>query len=384
MSNGLLISGGAEDMLYIFNNKLELQKEIDFKNELKEILKEKAIKKDKLEDIKINKITQNIIEKDIDNNSIQIIDCSKFGLFEYKINLNNKKENLKLLNSNKLACTSYFEINNKNENFKDNNDNNRKEYIVAGEKGLFHFDGSPFLSASLDSYNKSRISYKGSLKINDNYIAFTSNKVYPNGEDKLVIYDIKKKKFLKIKEKNEINGSFVGGINGLMLVDIEKNKKVILCGCKKYISEQKNGILTINIEITNDDNLEIISVNFYETENVEVNCFCQINKEDNNNFNNIYFFVGGFENEKGEGIMQLYRLVNDEDEDKYNIEYLQDININNKDFEQFERIINCIIQCKENGKILVNCFYGKIYCFSKPNIDYYLKDEESDISSLNI
>ena len=82
--------------------------------------------------------------------------------------------------------------------------------------------------------------------------------------------------------------------------------------------------------------------------------------------------------------MQLYRLVNDEDEDKYNIEYLQDININNKDFEQFERIINCIIQCKENGKILVNCFYGKIYCFSKPNIDYYLKDEESDISSLNI
>ena len=106
----------------------------------------------------------------------------------------------------------------------------------------------------------------------------------------------------------EINGSFVGGINGLMLIDIEENKKIIACGCKKYIPGQNNGILTINLEIRND-NIEIISEKFNDTENFEVNCFCQINKEDNNS-KNIYFFVGGFENERGEGIIQIYRLIN--------------------------------------------------------------------------
>ena len=110
-----------------------------------------------------------------------------------------------------------------------------------------------------------------------------------------------------------------------------------------------------------------------------MNCFCQINKEDNNN-KNIYFFVGGFENERGEGIIQIYRLINDGD--IYNLEYLQEINIVSKDFEIFKGTINCIIQSKKNGKIFVNCLDGKIYSFSKPNINYYLQEEEEDIAKI--
>ena len=368
MSNEFIISVSSKDKLYIINEKLELEKEIDFKKEINED-KNTRISGVNSNDFKVdmskNKITNNIIEKKNHNNSIEIIDCSKNGLIKYTINLNNnQRTNINVLDAINLTCTSYFEIKNKE---------NNKEYIVAGEKGLFHFNNSPFDYTYLDDYIKSEISYKNAIKINDNFIILTSNRIYSNGKDKLVIYDTRKKEIVK-----EIDGSFVGGVNGLMLIDIEENKKIIVCGCKKYFPGQNNGILTINLEIRND-NIEIISEKFDDTENFEVNCFCQINKEDNNN-KNIYFFTGGFENERGEGIIQLYRLINVED--NYKIEYLQEIDIVNKDFEIFEGTINCIIQSKKNGKIYVNCLDGKIYCFSKPNIDYYLEEEEEDIATI--
>ena len=307
---------------------------------------------------------------------------------EYIINLNsinnnnNENSTLYILKNKKLACTFYFKINNKNENNKDNNGNFKKEYIVAGEKGLYHFKDSPFKLDSLDEYSKSKMPYKGSIKINDNFIVLTSNRIYSKGKDKLVIYDTKKEEImseiLEKKEQKEINGSFVGGVNGLMLIDIEENRKVIVCACKQYISGQSNGILTINLELK-EANIEIKSQKFYDTENFEVNCFCQINKEDKNN-KNIYFLVGGFENVIREGIIQLYRLV--KDEDIYNLEYLQMIDIDKNNFDKFKGTINCIIQYKNNGKILVNCIDGIIYCFSKPNIDYYLEEEEEDIAGI--
>ena len=34
--------------------------------------------------------------------------------------------------------------------------------------------------------------------------------------------------------------------------------------------------------------------------------------------------------------------------------------------------INCIIQSKISGNILVTSYSGNIYLFTKPNIDYYL------------
>ena len=163
-------------------------------------------------------------------------------------------------------------------------------------------------------------------------------------------------------------------MNGLILLDIEKeNKKIILSACKKYIPDQENGILLIKPDIKEN---EKIWTKFISTENFEVNCFCQINiigKKKNIKTN--YFFVGGFDTQKRQGLIKLYRVVFNKEKDM-NIEFLEDIIFDDdKVLEGFEGTINCIIQSKSNGKILVSCWDTKIYAFSKPNIDYYLDEE---------
>ena len=57
------------------------------------------------------------------------------------------------------------------------------------------------------------------------------------------------------------------------------NYKVLLCACKKYIKNQKNGILLVNInEKDSSQNEAKISYIFYNTKNFEVYCFCPISK----------------------------------------------------------------------------------------------------------
>ena len=51
-----------------------------------------------------------------------------------------------------------------------------------------------------------------------------------------------------------------------------QNIKIILFACKKYIKGQKKGILLIIINLNSNN----IYKQFYETENFEVYCFCQI------------------------------------------------------------------------------------------------------------
>ena len=182
-----------------------------------------------------------------------------------------------------------------------------------------------------------------------------------------------KKKIIK-----EIKGSFVANINGLSLIDIKDNKKILLCACKKYISSQRNGIFIINPEIK--ENVEIYS-KFYDTEEFEVNCFCPINiKKDNEFVKTEYFFVGGFDSKKKKGMIKLYKIIYN-DESNIEIKYLQDIFMDNiNDYELINGSINCMVQSKINGKIFVSCWNGKVYLFSEPNINYYLSDE---ISHLN-
>ena len=69
----------------------------------------------------------------------------------------------------------------------------------------------------------------------------------------------------------------------------------------------------------------------------------------------------------------------------YNAQYLQDIVIDiNDDFRGFNGTINCIIQSKINGNIFVSCWDGNVYCFSEPNISYYMKKEDIFNESKNI
>ena len=101
-----------------------------------------------------------------------------------------------------------------------------------------------------------------------------------------------------------------------------------------HLKCQKNGILLINVKITEK---ETIKYYFYDTGNFEANCFCQIFILDKTN-NKIldgnkitiatyYFLVGGFESKKCKGIIKLYKIINNENFLETKIEFIQDIKI---------------------------------------------------------
>ena len=166
-------------------------------------------------------------------------------------------------------------------------------------------------------------------------------------------------------------------------MDIEENKKsnkILLCACKKYIENQKNGILLMNPNLEINKNL---SYNFFDTDDFEVNCFCPLMKKERNNIIKYnLFLVGGFEKENKIGMIKLYRVIYNK-QNNFEIEFLQDILIDKTDdFEGFKRTVNCIIQDQNNGRILVNTWEGKIHLFSEPNLDYYLSENNSNITEL--
>ena len=136
---------------------------------------------------------------------------------------------------------------------------------------------------------------------------------------------------------------------------------------------------------------------FYETGPFEVDCFCPISLVENTNSiseeitkkENIeikktdFFFVGGFDDDKREGIIKLYKL-NYYNNNKIDIEFIQDIinndrsnssDSNDKPFEGFGRSITSIIQSNIMGNILVTSLDGNVYLFKPPNIDYFLNND---------
>ena len=70
-----------------------------------------------------------------------------------------------------------------------------------------------------------------------------------------------------------------------------------------------------------------------------------------------YILVGGYDNEKMEGMIKLYKLV---------------YNKKNDIFYGFENAISCIIQSEITGNIITSCWDGKVLLFTPPNIDFYL------------
>ena len=151
------------------------------------------------------------------------------------------------------------------------------------------------------------------------------------------------------------------------------NYKVLLCACKKYIKNQKNGILLVNIKENESakDN-EKMNYIFYDTKNFEVYCFCPISIYDNTMIiknaeskkeNTDYFLVGGFDNNKKKGIIKLYKVNYGIEYDKTTIEYIQDIIFanENNNMKGFRGPISSITQSNIDGKILVTCWDGNVY-----------------------
>lgn len=365
MNNGIIITGGIEDKFSIYDKNFKYIKDINF-----------TIPGDNNDSYrrKFKKYSQNIEEtlyskKNKKSNRITLFDCSKFALMSYSLTISDDVQSpeIKITKPEQISlpCTGIIEI---------ENILNKNEYIAFGEKGIFHFDDWPFSLGinswpTLNHYNKNKRAYRSGVRINSNYIALSSNKILPNGDNILALYDIKEKKIIK-----EIKGSFSIRTNALCLFNIEeenkKNKDILLCACKKYNSDGKNGIMAVDIQDKEKD----ISNKFFDFDNFEVNCFCQIGKSQNFEMDKTnYFFAGGFDINKRLGIIKLLKLIYDRN--GINITVIQDIFIEeNENLEGFNGTINNIIQT-QNGKILVSCWNGKVYSFSEPNISYYLEED---------
>ena len=371
LSNGYFISGGTDNRLMIYNENFE-KEEGDFG-----------------EISSIRDWTYSISERNnFDNknkNNIQYLACSNKEMYLTEIDFNNKIIKAQKYEIPTITCTNSVEMEGNN-------------FVMIGLNGAIYFiDMFKRDNKKVENYVIIKKTYRNALKITDTLLVLTSNKNAVNGEDALIFFDTRKK--FKKKGNNNIsykieNYSFNLNTNGLALMNCDKENKIniLLCACKKYSSDQKNGILLVNPKY--EDN-EQVKLPFYDTKEFEVYCFCPLfevnvggniisESEDIISRETKYFLVGGYDNNRKQGIIKLYKLIYDNKVFNTRIKYLQDIiikkrilsNNENENFEGFEGAISCITQSKRKGNILVSCYDGKIYLLSEPNLEFYINKDK--------
>ena len=312
----------------------------------------------KIKEQKCSDYIKNIVVNESDKNNNFPIICTKniFNIIKEDINIpysyNNEKENNFIF---------LFNINDKFVLIQNNN------------VSLLKLSFNNFVKSECISILEGH--YREGIAINKNIFAITSNRILSGGEDKISFYNMNSRHFFR-----EINGySFILSSTGLCLMSVNdknNNNKLLFCACKKYLKNQKNGILLIS-DLNKINENEKFDEKFYNTDNFEVHCFCQLSikkKEFSiiNRCNSIlktdYFLVGGFDIKKHRGIIKLYK-INKKDK-IFKIEIIQDIILKgNKEFKGFKRPISCIEQSKVNGDILISSWDGNIYSFKYPDLE---------------
>lgn len=315
----------------------------------------------------------NVYEIKNDNNDpdiIKIMACCKTKLVVLSINLNPYSfKHYTISKEMDINYSSFYKI-----------DNN---YVVIGDKGGFKLFGKKKEEVE-KIFDKN---YLGGIQIENNIYALTSNKLFPNGENKLIIYDFSTNQTLKeIK-----NYKFDFTSNALCLIDLNKtkslgvnvNEKLLLCSCAK---DKRRGILIVRINLVENKFTE----KFYETKDFEPSCFCHISNVSNDNSitgditneNYIevdeteYLIVGGFDPDKRMGCTKLYKLKYNKEKNNINIQYLIDIGVEDKEnnFKGFDMKITCITQSKITGNLLINSLDGNVYLFKPPNLECFLRN----------
>ena len=396
------ISGGTDKNLKLYNSNFFRENICLIDSFFGDVYQTKSLKKEK--------------ESDENNDIIFYVSKKKdLSIYEFK---DGKFYNKFIIDN--INCNSLVQI----------QDEDNESLIIAGKGGVTRINNINNFLNNTGKDNRYRIlkdpEFVGIIQIDKNLIALTSNKSLPRGEDKLVIYDLEKSTIPKeIKDF-----SFIISSNGLAKLipgvksenekdeenKNEKDEKYLICACKKYSADQKNGILFINVSNENDNKY---NHKFYNTEDFEVHCFCQImerqykNTDTVNNYNNNtmptdYFLVGGFSQRKREGLIKLYKLNNNENSKEREIKFLQDIefkknlklddeeedkeqqisknssqldetvdttcknnNNDNEIFKGFNGAISSIIQSSQSLNILTSCYDGKISLFSNINLEMY-------------
>ena len=160
---------------------------------------------------------------------------------------------------------------------------------------------------------------------------------------------------------------------------------ILLCACKKYTKEQKNGILLVKLKINNSDIWDK-SHKFFDTGKFEVYCFCPISSTNEiinkNKKYTKYFLVGGFDTLRKKGLIKLYKIKKNKNNKNITIEFIQNIETKldnkdkgTKDFNGFRGPISCITQSLSTGNILITCFDGNVYLFANPNLDILKREK---------
>ena len=77
---------------------------------------------------------------------------------------------------------------------------------------------------------------------------------------------------------------------------------------------------------------------------------------------------------KREGKIKLFKILYGNKAWETKIKYIQDIEIDDDNFEEFDQPITCITQSKITGNILITCKNGYVYLFSQPNLQFYFEN----------
>ena len=245
----------------------------------------------------------------------------------------------------------------------------QRDYIISGKSGIYLKHRSEEEEDVVISSKKEE-NFNNAIKVTDKIYSFTSNEILIKGKNILKIYNKDRKKDNSnptiIPKYGSQNNAYSFSIdnNGLSVVDLNENYKLLLCSCNKYLPSNKNGILIIKISSKSINNT------FNSTNNFEAYCFCSIYENKKENY--AYVLVGGLEIDKRRNNIKLYKVSIDDDNIKF--EYLQDAVEDFNGFDKFDGKINKIIRPKGNDRyIIVSCTEYNNYLFSLPENDYYVE-----------
>ena len=381
LKNGYFIEIDSNNVISIYDtNYTKIYKKWTRKKEVKDN-----------REIDYNAFVKNVFEAECfskDNNYLYFLESRIDYLILNEINIeenneNEIKEKIKEERENKYNCKQFFPKLNKYQEL---------NMIISGNTGIFYLEklddtnalniieGKKMKFKSKNSHNSQsniteeikKENYRGAIKITDNIFAFVSNAINNNGKNKIVIFDSSNKNnvphIFEGIDKEKSKYSFNIGNNVLHFVNIDENKKLLLCACKSYTKDMYNGILMINIEI---NNFRTSIQDFYDTCDFEVRCFCTIHENRERNFSLI--LVGGLEVEKRREMVRLYKISYDLNGENVKVDYIQDAVEDFSKFCEFDGMINSIIKPKKRERdIIISCIKGSNYLFNLPENDYYI------------
>ena len=306
---------------------------------------------------KENKVIEEIELIGINNNEIS------------KIKIDKKKKKIKQKDSiklNGLTPKSCLNLDKTNQ-------------IIFCQEGAYHYQN---LFGDIPSMDKKKISDEnciGGIKLEKNLIVFTSHidahKV--NDTDKISFYNPTTKEIVKEIEGYYINNTINDFGLGLLTpseddINDTNNNKILLCACKN--NESKNGILLININniVKYDGEEDESIIKFIETGTFEAYTFCQLKTK--NDIQTDYFLVGGYNEEREKGEVKLYKNISNNKKNELEIKFITTLDLKNTNNSNFNEngIINYIIQCKKNKKVII-CSDKNMHIFSEPDFEF---DEE--------